>query len=485
MAKYLTTDTDLTSVANAIRTKGGTSAPLAYPAGFVSAIDAIPTGGGGEPVEEKDVNFIDYDGTILYSYTAAEAQELSALPDNPSHDGLTAQGWNWTLAQIKTQLTAFPGSVVYIGQMYVTSNGKTEIDVSFENANYLSPYLEITPRGTIAINWGDGGADETITGNSLTFIQHTYTSIGEYTISIEVVSGEVWFNGVSNDYSSLLTEVGQNNLRLMGQAYSRCVKAIRLGNDVKMIYCAFQGLIRCETITMPSNLKGIDAISFKNCYGLRCIVIPSGFTKILASSFFNCCSLVSISMPPSITEIEMNAFNGCYFLQKIGLTSNLTIIGIGAFTNCYNLCTIKLPTGMASFGNNAFGACRSLRNLEIPSGVTSISNGLISNCHSIIEINLPNTVTSIGQTAISNCYSLEKLVVPSSVTTIGAQAFANNYGAKEYHFLSETPPTLANSNAFSNIQAGTKIYVPSGKLTAYQTADNWSTYATYMEEEPA
>lgn len=40
-------DTDLTSVANAIRTKGGTSAQLAFPAGFVSAIDAIPTGGGG------------------------------------------------------------------------------------------------------------------------------------------------------------------------------------------------------------------------------------------------------------------------------------------------------------------------------------------------------------------------------------------------------------------------------------------------------
>lgn len=40
-------DADLTSVANAIRTKGGTSAPLDFPAGFVSAIQAIPTGGGG------------------------------------------------------------------------------------------------------------------------------------------------------------------------------------------------------------------------------------------------------------------------------------------------------------------------------------------------------------------------------------------------------------------------------------------------------
>lgn len=39
-------DTDLTSVADAIRTKGGTSASLAFPSGFVTAIGNIPTGGG-------------------------------------------------------------------------------------------------------------------------------------------------------------------------------------------------------------------------------------------------------------------------------------------------------------------------------------------------------------------------------------------------------------------------------------------------------
>lgn len=42
-------NSDLTSVANAIRTKGGTSASLAFPSGFVSAIQNIPSGGGGLP----------------------------------------------------------------------------------------------------------------------------------------------------------------------------------------------------------------------------------------------------------------------------------------------------------------------------------------------------------------------------------------------------------------------------------------------------
>ena len=39
---YIATDTELTSIADAIRTKGGTSASLEYPTGFVSAIDNIP-----------------------------------------------------------------------------------------------------------------------------------------------------------------------------------------------------------------------------------------------------------------------------------------------------------------------------------------------------------------------------------------------------------------------------------------------------------
>lgn len=50
-------NSDLTSVANAIRTKGGTSAQLAFPSGFVSAIGAIPTGGGGGGITRETVEY--------------------------------------------------------------------------------------------------------------------------------------------------------------------------------------------------------------------------------------------------------------------------------------------------------------------------------------------------------------------------------------------------------------------------------------------
>lgn len=46
MSEYRVKGTDLTAVADAIRAKGGTSASLPFPDGFVSAVQNIPSGGG-------------------------------------------------------------------------------------------------------------------------------------------------------------------------------------------------------------------------------------------------------------------------------------------------------------------------------------------------------------------------------------------------------------------------------------------------------
>lgn len=42
MATYYTTTEELTSIANAIRTKSGTSTQLSYPTGFINSINTIP-----------------------------------------------------------------------------------------------------------------------------------------------------------------------------------------------------------------------------------------------------------------------------------------------------------------------------------------------------------------------------------------------------------------------------------------------------------
>lgn len=56
---YIATEADLTAVADAIRTKGGTSASLEFPSGFVDAIQNITT-----PIP-SNYGRIEYDGSIL------------------------------------------------------------------------------------------------------------------------------------------------------------------------------------------------------------------------------------------------------------------------------------------------------------------------------------------------------------------------------------------------------------------------------------
>ena len=80
-------DSDLTSVANAIRTKGGTSAQLAFPNGFVSAIDAIPTGGGDNIpalLANELVNYIATGVTAIkrsYAFRGQTNLETAYFPD--------------------------------------------------------------------------------------------------------------------------------------------------------------------------------------------------------------------------------------------------------------------------------------------------------------------------------------------------------------------------------------------------------------------
>ena len=121
MTDYLTTDTDLAAVANAIRTKGGTSNPLTYPAGFVSAIEAIPTSGGGgdsalkamiersSPAPSLPDTVTSIGDYAFYNYAAAD---YTSLPS-----GITSIGvysfygcTNLALSSLPSGLTSIPES---------------------------------------------------------------------------------------------------------------------------------------------------------------------------------------------------------------------------------------------------------------------------------------------------------------------------------------------------------------------------------------
>ena len=74
LTERLTNVADLTAVANAIRSKGGTTDPLVYPGGFVTAINNIQASSGGVDTKVNtvapDIYNIDVDAPTFYLDTS-------------------------------------------------------------------------------------------------------------------------------------------------------------------------------------------------------------------------------------------------------------------------------------------------------------------------------------------------------------------------------------------------------------------------------
>ena len=542
-----------------------------------SPVNVDVSGGGG--ASANAVNFRDYDGTIVQSYSAADFAALTAMPENPSHDGLTAQGWNWTLAKAQAYVAKY--GRLEIGQMYITDDGKTRVYIHLEQGR-TSPMLGVCPNGTVDVDWGDGTAHDTLTGTSVTTVKwtpnHAYAVPGDYVIKL-TVTGSMGFYGQNsnNAYSGLLRYAYSADGRNF--AYWDAIQKIEIGNGITSIgstvfyNCysltsitipdsvtsigsnAFYYCFSLASITIPDSVTNIDGSAFYNCHSLTNVALSYGVTNIGGSAFYNCHSLTNITIPDSVTNVGGSAFYNCYSLANVTIPNSVTNIGNSAFSNCYGLasvtiatnaissvfancynltnvtlldgvtsisssmfsyCTslknITIPDSVTSIGGSAFSHCVSLASITIPDSVTSIGNDAFSNCYGLASVTIPNSVTSVGGSVFTNCYglvsvqfsdsatsiggnslyycaSLANVTIPNSVTSIGSSAFSSCFSVAEYHLMPTTPPTLSNTNAFSGISADCVIYVPYSAdhsiLEAYKTAANWSSYASYMQEEAA
>ena len=285
---------------DAVTAKGGTTPQAETVAGLADAIGTIPTGGPATGVP-GDITFYDYDGTIVTSWTLEELATKTALPDYPSHEGLICQGWNWSLADLKTT-----NRKMNVGAMYITDDGKTRIYIRLEEGR-TSPMLGVCPNGTVTVDWGDGTTPDTLTGTSTTTVKwtpnHAYAAPGEYVIKL-TVDGTMEFYG--NDSPS------------MGSAILRYSSS----NDSRnYIY--------------RNSVKKID--------------IGNGVTSIGNRTFSSCYSLASITIPNGVTSIGTYALNNCYgaaFYDFTAHTTVPTLADINAFTNIPADCEIRVPAAL-------------------------------------------------------------------------------------------------------------------------------------------
>lgn len=410
--------------------------------------------GGG--VEENDVTFYDYDGTIVTSYSAADFAQLSEMPSNPSHDGLISQGWNWDLSHAKTHVAKY--GELNIGQMYITESGSTEIDVSISE-KYLSAALNICVDGVITIRWGDNSVYyDTVLGGSLTsptVVSHTYANAGNYTILITAEDNNAC--ALMGEYAYSAFRKSSYSSACDNRPYSNAISNVRIGHNTNIGNYAFNTCVNLQTITIPNENTSIGSHAFDACISLACTVLPT-----------------------SMTSINGYAFAGCSFLAHVITSYSVSSFELGLFQSCSSLKDIIIPEGITQIPNNCFAYCDSLQRIVIPDGVTYIGTGTFSSCDKLSSVSLPDGVTCPGD--YQNCISLSNIIIPSSVNTI--ISFANST-IIEYHFLPTTPPTLPTyGSAFSNLPDGCIIYVPASALQAYKTATNWSTYASYIQAEP-
>lgn len=153
-----------------------------------------------------------------------------------------------------------------------------------------------------------------------------------------------------------------------------------------------------------------------------------------------------ITVEDSVAEAIENAIA---LAPKIGVPrSKIARVAEGSLAEL----TEEDLAGISKIIAYAFYTCRSVERVTIPDGVENIENHSFYGCSKLETLEMANSVRSIGTNAFDWCARLVSVYLP------------------------ETPPALANVNAFDNIKADCMFYCKTqASLDAYRKAENWST----------
>lgn len=436
MSEYLAQSQAFTATANAIRTKGGTTNTITWDEnkGFADAVtDMTPV-----YVPESDINFWDYDGTLLYSWTLAELATKTELPPLPSHDGLICQGWNWTLQDIKDA-----GRELDIGALYITDDGKTRIYVDVDTEtwdDFVLNYWQST-RNATTVDWGDGTTPETKNADSWIEHRHVYASSGSYVITMSVKEGTTMRLGNGSNGRMLIAN---------GETDSgRCamLRRVEVGARVTTITdYTFQFCSRLESISIPQNVKIEGFVTFHQATQLRVITIQS--ITNMYRTFYNCINLRAIAGTGMMNYTDEYIINNTVVRQ---INFDMTA---AYYAEALERVHIKAVNGQV--GN--FSACRSL-----------------------LEVTIPADATTFVAAAFSGDNALRRVTCLGDIASIPAQVFQRCYPLRFVDFTHCTAvPTLANVNAFDKTHPQLEIRVPASLVSAWKAATNWSSLADHI-----
>ena len=252
-----------------------------------------------------------------------------------------------------------------------------------------------------------------------------------------------------------------------------------INNKGVLLY--FLGNALAEYI-IPDSVTAIGEKAFFGCSSLTCVTIPDSVISIGDEAFYDCRSLTSVTIPDSVIWIGDSAFYECESLTSITIPDSVTSISSSTFYGCDSLTSVTIGDSVTTIGSQAFDGCDSLTSVTIPDGVTTIRSEAFEYCRSLTSVTIPDSVTEIEGYAFAYCSSLTSVTIGDGVTKIGGGAFAYCSSLTSVYCKALTPPSLGY-NAFKywdgldHVPYGCDIYVPTGSISAYQSAEGWSDYA--------
>lgn len=507
---------DISDAYSAINTKGGTIPANKNTDNLPTAIASIPSGGGTvEPVVEKFVNFYDYDGTLLYSYTKEEAKALTSLPNLPSHEGLETDEWTYTLNEIKGKITNLfeadniDFGTIAVGALYKLTSSyaatvKIHVDLTGSSRGDCKLQFVLASAGDSAvINWGDNTSDTVTVGSTLLVeLTHTYTTMTDLTITIEsnsqiqILDYSTPILGGTNDNVGIITGGHYITTRIH---FIEMYGDIQFKHDSSVVrpFTFMQGLTK---MIFASDMTTMEYTEIGNNTGLKALILPKTLTTIKNSCSFEGNSL-DILIAPKLRNIQTGGTipfgNHLRIIELNDLTSTTELYFL---SNNEKIEYMVLPDGITTWGNGSasaaptnkqgsFRSCPALKKIHLPQTmpINMMENNMFTGDFSLEEVNIPNGTTTLSGSTFSTCGGLTKIVFPSSMTQLGTGSDRNTfrlcYGLKLMDFRNCTRVVAFNSSTqIQNLRSDCDIVVPDSLYSSWIVATNWSTYASQIKK---
>lgn len=299
-------DADLTSVANAIRTKGGTSAQMAFPNGFVSAVNAIPTGGGG--------------ANYQFGYVRpADFPDLDSVANLPN-------GYYGIL--VRDEMDSVNYTVAGVNQvgLYTVENNNLDL-IKTLPVGATTGTCVVTPEDTVmpvfivqSTNASANNYNNPNNNNKTATRRYIESYIVGATINNNSANFPADANGFTTNYTRKLVFIGCTIQR----PYAGCNGALM--TDVAFENCVFSA----SNLSMFLSAPTIETVEFVNCSSNTA---PTNIDRFLYNA--NNLRAIDLSMFDfSSVTAQSNAFVNCYQLTDF---SGINISCSFNFSSCTSL----------------------------------------------------------------------------------------------------------------------------------------------------